>query len=81
MKRLLAALACTLALGGTAQAAIDTYEFAIDYIDQINAVTVDDIQRVAARIFDTDGYAMVIRRRDKDVPPGQEVRLHCPNAS
>lgn len=27
MKRLLAALACTLALGGTAQAAIDTYEF------------------------------------------------------
>lgn len=60
---------------------LDTYEFAIDYIDQVNAVTVDDIQRVAARIFDTEGYAMVIRRRDTDVPPGQEVRLHCPNAS
>ena len=61
--------------------AIDTYEFAIDYIDQVNAVTVDDIQRVSERVFDTDGYAMVIRRRDKDVPPGQEVRLHCLNAS
>lgn len=61
--------------------AIDSYEFAIDYIDQVNAVTVEDIQRVAGQMFDTDNYSMVIRRRDKDLPPGQEVRLHCPNAS
>ncbi len=61
--------------------AIDTYQFAVDYIDMVNSVTADDIQRVARQIFDTEGYGMVIRRRDKDLPPGQEVRLHCPSAS
>ena len=61
--------------------AIDTYEFAVDYIDCVNAITADDIQAVARKIFRPDSYSIVILRREKDAPPTQEVRSSCPAAS
>ncbi len=60
---------------------IDTYEFAIEYIDRVNLVTVDDIQAVARNMFQAGSYSLVILRREKDAPPAQEVKLLCPAAS
>ncbi len=60
---------------------IDTYQFAIEYIDQVNAVTAEDIQAVARKVFQPDSYSLVILRREKDAPPTREVKLLCPAAS
>ena len=47
----------------------------------MNAVTADDIQAVARKIFQPGSYSLVILRREKDAPPAQEVKLLCPAAS
>lgn len=36
--------------------AIDSYEFAVTYLDRINKITNDDIKRVATTYFQTDAY-------------------------
>lgn len=52
---------------------IDTYRFAIDYIDAINAVTAEDIKRVAGRYLDPEKLVLVIFRPPSPTRPGGEV--------
>ncbi|NCO37819.1 MAG: hypothetical protein COZ06_00290 [Armatimonadetes bacterium CG_4_10_14_3_um_filter_66_18] len=40
--------------------AIDSYEFALTYIDEFRRVTADQIQAVAARYFDPDAYVLAV---------------------
>jgi len=47
----------------------------------VNAVTAEDIQAVARKVFQPDSYSLVILRREKDAPPTREVKLLCPAAS
>ncbi len=57
---------------------IDTYEFAVEYTDRINAISAEQIQAVAGQIFRPDSYTLVVLRRQKDQPPTQEVRSPWP---
>ncbi len=52
---------------------IDTYRFAIDYIDAVNAVTVEDIKSVAERYLDPEKLVLVIFRPLSASKPGGEV--------
>ncbi len=54
---------------------IDTYEFAIDYIDYVNAVTPEDIQAVARKYLDPEAYTLVILRPKSSAAGKQEVNL------
>jgi zinc protease len=40
--------------------AIDSYEFALTYIDEFRRVTADQIQAVAGRYFDPDAYVLAV---------------------
>ena len=42
--------------------AIDTYEFAVDYIDLINQITPEQIQQAAQKYLDPGGYSLVVIR-------------------
>ena len=55
--------------------AIDTYEFAVDYINQVNAVTAEDILRVAETYFVPDKASRMIVRPKKAGAGGEEARL------
>jgi zinc protease len=55
--------------------AIDTYRFAVDYIDEVNKVTPEDVQRVAQQHLTADSSALVVLRSEKPAAPGQEARL------
>lgn len=55
--------------------AIDTYEFAIDYIDYVNRVTAEDIQEVARKYLDPEAYTLVILRPESSTAGTQEVNL------
>jgi len=48
---------------------IDTYKFAIDYIDQVNKVTAKDVQRTAARYLRPDAYTLVVARSPRRPTP------------
>jgi predicted Zn-dependent peptidase len=52
---------------------IDTYRFAIDYIDAVNQVTPEDIKRVAAEYLAGDRAVLVIFRPPTPSRPGTEV--------
>jgi zinc protease len=52
---------------------IDTYRFAIDYIDAVNQVMPDDIKRVAAEYLAGDKAVLVIFRPPAPHKPGTEV--------
>ncbi len=52
---------------------IDTYRFAIDYIDAVDQVTPDDIKRVAAEYLTSDKAVLVIFRPPAPRKPGTEV--------
>lgn len=52
---------------------IDTYHFAVDYIDAVNAVTAADVQRVAQRYLDPEKLVLVIFRPPSPTGPGGEV--------
>jgi len=42
--------------------AIDTYEFAVNYIDLVNQITPQQIQQAAQKYLDPDGYSLVVIR-------------------
>ncbi|MFQ6097940.1 MAG: M16 family metallopeptidase [Armatimonadota bacterium] len=48
---------------------IDTYEFAFDYIDEVNRITADDILKVAKRYFRPDAYNLLLTK------PAEESRV------
>jgi len=52
---------------------IDSYRFAVDYIDAVNAVTPEDIKRVAAQYFDSQKAVLVVFRPPTATKPGGEV--------
>jgi zinc protease len=52
---------------------IDTYRFAIEYIDAVNAVTAEDIKSVAKRYLDPQKLVLVIFRPPRASEPGGEV--------
>ena len=52
---------------------IDTYRFAIDYIDAVNEVTVDDLKNTAAKYLNPDKRVLVIFRPPAPRQPGTEV--------
>ncbi len=52
---------------------IDTYRFAIDYIDEVDEVTVDDIKATAAKYFNPDTRVQVIFRPPAPRRPGGQV--------
>jgi len=52
---------------------IDTYRFAIDYIDAVNQVTAEDIKRVAAEYLSSDKMILVILRPPAPRGSGHEV--------
>ncbi len=52
---------------------IDSYRFAVDYIDAVNAVTPDDLKSVAARYFDPQKAVLVVFRPPAPHKPGGEV--------
>ncbi len=52
---------------------IDTYRFAIEYIDAVNAVTAEDIKSVASRYLDPQKLVLVIFRPPRPSGPGGEV--------
>jgi zinc protease len=55
--------------------AIDSYRFAVDYMDEVNKVTPEDIQRVAQGHLKPESCALVVLRSEKPAVPGQEARL------
>ena len=55
--------------------AIDSYRFAVDYMDEVNKVTPEDIQRVAQQHLKPESCALVVLRSEKPAVPGQEARL------
>jgi predicted Zn-dependent peptidase len=52
---------------------IDTYRFAIDYIDAVNQVTADDVKRVASEYLSSDKAILVIFRPPAPRGSGHEV--------
>lgn len=52
---------------------IDTYRFAIEYIDAVNEITCDDIKRVAASYLTSEKAITVIFRPPTPRAPGAEV--------
>ena len=52
---------------------IDSYRFAIDYIDAVNAVTTEDVKTVAARYLGPEKLVLVILRPPSPPKPGGEV--------
>ncbi|MGQ9732603.1 MAG: hypothetical protein ACUVX8_15195, partial [Candidatus Zipacnadales bacterium] len=52
---------------------IDTYRFAFDYIEAVNQITTEDIQRVAAQYLNRDRHVLVIFRPPAPQKPGHEV--------
>jgi len=52
---------------------IDTYRFAIDYLDAVDQVTTDDVKRVAAQYLADDKSVLVIFRPPAPHKPGGEV--------
>ena len=52
---------------------IDTYRFAIDYIDAVNEVTVDNLRNTAAKYLNPDKRVLVIFRPPAPRQPGTEV--------
>jgi len=53
---------------------IDTYQFAVDYMDEVNRVTPEDILRVAKACLRPDSYSLVVLRSEAPAP-GQEACL------
>jgi zinc protease len=49
-------------------ASIDTYRFALDYIEQVMKTTPQQLQEVAARLLRADNYALAILRGQKGKP-------------
>jgi len=45
--------------------AIDSYEFAVNYIDLINQITPQQIQQTAQKYLDPDGYSLVVIRPER----------------
>ncbi len=45
--------------------AIDTYEFAVNYIDLINSITPQDIQAAAGKYLGADNYSLVVLRPER----------------
>ena len=39
---------------------MDTWEFAVDYVDLVNQVSADDVQQVARELFRLDAYTIII---------------------
>jgi zinc protease len=60
--------------------AITSYRFAIDYIDIVSAITPEQLQAAARKLFVPDSYSIVILRREQDAPAVEEVKLLCPAA-
>ncbi len=54
---------------------IDSYQFAVDYIDLINQVTPEDVQRTAAKYLRSDNYNLVVLRPKSTQRGQQEARL------
>ncbi|MBM3498739.1 MAG: insulinase family protein, partial [Armatimonadetes bacterium] len=52
---------------------IDTYRFAVDYIDAVDQVTAEDIRRVAAEYLTSEKAVLVIFRPPTPRQPGTEV--------
>jgi zinc protease len=52
---------------------IDTYRFAVDYIDAVNQVTPEDVKRVAAEYLDPEKQVLIIFRPPAPRKPGGEV--------
>ena len=52
---------------------IDTFRFAIDYVDAVNQVTAEDIKRVAAEYLSSDKQILVIFRPPAPRGTGHEV--------
>ncbi len=57
--------------------AIDTHRFAIDYVDLVNAITVEDITRVAQTYLSLDAYTLVIIRPETRPGETEEAHLRC----
>lgn len=58
-------------------AAIDSYQFAVDYLDLTDAVTAEDITRVARKYLTLDNYTLTVIRPK---PGGtEEARAICDN--
>lgn len=55
--------------------AIDTYQFAVDYIDEIEKVTAQDIQRVARELLGPSNHTLVIIRPRDGGGPVWEAKL------
>ncbi len=55
--------------------AIDSYRFAVDYLSELDTVTVEDVQRVAKRYLGLDAYTLVIIRPKKTGGPVWEAHL------
>jgi len=60
--------------------AITSYRFAIDYIDIVSAITPEQLQAAARKLFVPDSYSLLILRREQDAPAVEEVKLLCPAA-
>lgn len=55
--------------------AIDTYQFAIDYIGHVQQISAEDVRRVARKYLDPDAYTLVILRPSETPGGSQEVNL------
>jgi len=55
--------------------AIDTYEFAVDYIDLINQITPQEIQQAAKKYLGPDNYSLVVIRPERAVEGTEEAWL------
>jgi len=56
-------------------ASIDSYRFALDYIDQVMKITPTQIQQLVTRCFKPDNYALVILRGRKGGQPDTAAML------
>ncbi len=54
---------------------IDSYQFAVYYIDSINQVTPEDVQRTATKYLRSDNYNLVVLRPKSDERGQQKARL------
>ena len=55
--------------------AIDTYEFAVNYIDLINQITPQQIQQTAQKYLALDGYSLVVIRPERTGEGTEEAWL------
>ncbi len=55
--------------------AIDSYQFAVDYIDLINQITAEDVQKTAAKYLGVGNYNLVILRPPSPSEAQREVWL------